>query len=72
MRSRQLPLWKRWMGIASAALMLIVSFGPSAVMAASAVSDGTIETGSSTDQQEQEQEQLTIGVIELEANGVFR
>ncbi len=74
MISRHLPTWKRWIGIATAALMLILSLGPSVALAASALAEGVIEADSATEKEPQEpqeqQEQLTIGVIDLEANGV--
>jgi TolB-like protein len=71
MRAREWPPWRRWTGIATAALMLVLSLGPSAAMAASALVDDACGAVSPADQQqEQEQEQLTIGVLELEANGV--
>jgi len=71
MITRRLQSWKQWTGIAAAALMLIISLGPSAALAASALADGVIEAGSSAGQPpQQQQEQLTIGVIDLEANGV--
>ncbi len=71
MMSRRLPPWKRWIGTATAALMLILSLGPSVALAASALTEGVIEADSAIEQEPQEQqEQLTIGVIDLEANGV--
>ncbi|MFC1529809.1 CsgG/HfaB family protein [Gemmatimonadota bacterium] len=68
MMSRRLPPWKRWIGIATAALMLMLSLGPSVVLAASALAEGVTEADASSEQEPQEQ--LTIGVIELVANGV--
>ncbi len=67
MSSRRLPSWKRWIGIATAVLMLTLSVGPSLALAAAAHTD---RMESQPRQQQQQQEQLTIGVIDLEANGV--
>ena len=64
MSSRRLPSWKRWIGIATAVLMLTLSVGPSLALAAAAHTD-RMES-----QPRQQQEQLTIGVINLDANGV--
>ncbi|MFC1628277.1 CsgG/HfaB family protein [Gemmatimonadota bacterium] len=67
MYSIRLPLWKRWVGIGTAALMLVLSVGPSLALAAVAHTDRMV---SQPRQQEQQQEQLTIGVLDLDANGV--
>lgn len=66
MYSKQLPLWKRCVGITTATLMLTLSVGPSLVLAASVRTDQP----AALPRQQQEQEQLTIGVIDLDANGV--
>ena len=67
MYSRQLPSWKRWIGISTAALMLTLSVGPSLALAAAVHADWM---ESQPRQQQQQQELLIVGVIDLDANGV--
>ncbi len=67
MYSKQLPLWKRCVGITTATLMLTLSVGPSLALAASVRAD---QPAALPRQQQEQQEQLTIGVIDLDANGV--
>jgi len=68
MSSKRLSPWKQWVGMATAALMLTLSLGPSAVLAVATLADGVIDGDSSAEQQQQDQ--LTVGVIDLDANGV--
>lgn len=65
MYGREIPLWRRWVGLSTAALMLTLSLGSPVAMAASTLAGGT-----ATQPSDQEQETLVIGIIDLEANGV--
>lgn len=70
MPSRTLPGWKRATAAGTAVFLLMMSVGPQLALATTAT--GTVETGTRQDEQveQQQQEKLTIGVLDLDYNNV--